>query len=177
MEARSTNIFGFVHFGGDVVAGVNDGIAVHLRSASTGAAAIIEPLSDSSTAALTIRAKGAAVLTVGNSSNTLSLISPVLTTPSLGAASTTVFALVQKYTVQFTPPQLAASTAVNSSYAVTGLTTNSVLVFTPRMPLELGYVVQPRCSTADELILQWTNAQGTTNSGSTNRGTLLAFNF
>lgn len=87
MEARSTNTVGYVHYGGDVVAGVNDGIAVHLRSASTGAAAIIEPLSDSDTAALTIRAKGAAALTVGNSSGSLELIGSGFTIK--GAYSTT----------------------------------------------------------------------------------------
>lgn len=73
MEARSTNAKGFVHYGGDVVAGVEDGVAVHLRSASTGGTAIIEPLTDSDTAALTVRAKGAAVLTFGNTSNAVAI--------------------------------------------------------------------------------------------------------
>ena len=79
MYARSTNVKGFVHYGGDLVAGVEDGIGVHLRSASTGSTAIIEALSDSDTAALKIRAKGAAGLTVGNSSNALTLAGNTLT--------------------------------------------------------------------------------------------------
>ncbi len=87
MEARSTNTLGYVHYGGDVVAGVYDGIGVHLRSASTGAAAIIEPISDSDTAALTIRAKGAAALTLGNSSGSLNLVGSGFTMK--GAYSTT----------------------------------------------------------------------------------------
>jgi hypothetical protein len=175
MEARSTNTMGrWAHFGGDVAAGVNDGVAIILRSASTGGTAIIEPLSDSDTAALTIRAKGAADLTIGNSSNAVVFAGSGF---KFGTGSTTALALVQRYTVEFTPPALAASTAIVSTYVVTGLTTNSILVFTPRLPVALGYVFSPRCSTANELCITWTNAQGTTNSGSTNRGTLLAFNF
>lgn len=175
MEARSSNAMGrWVHFGGDVAAGVEDGIGVILRSASTGGSAVIEPLSDSDTAALTIRAKGAAALTVGATGNTLNLVAP-----ALGAASTTVFSLVQKYTVEFTPPSLAATTGVLSTYAVTGLTTNSVLVFTPRLPISPAYSFSPRCSTANELVISWQNSFGSTigTGESTNRGTLLAFNF
>lgn len=175
MEARSSNAMGrWVHFGGDVAAGVEDGIGVILRSASTGSAAVIEPLSDSDTAALVVRAKGAAALTLGNSSNALNLVAP-----RLGANSTTAFALVEKYTVEFTPPSLAATTGVLSTYTVTGLTTNSVLVFTPRLPISPAYSLRPRCSTANELVIAWGNLFGSTigTGESTNRGTLLAFNF
>jgi len=88
MEARSTNAMGkWVHFGGDVASGVDDGIGIIQRSASTGSAAVIEPISDSSTAALTIRAKGAADLTLGNSSNGIRLVGSGFTIK--GAYSTT----------------------------------------------------------------------------------------
>lgn len=73
MNARSSNTLGYVHFGHSLVAGVEEGIGVALNPASTGAAAIIEPISDSDTAALTVRAKGASVLTIGNSSNTVNI--------------------------------------------------------------------------------------------------------
>jgi len=73
MNARSTNTKGYVHFGGDITSGVEDGIGVKLGSASTGASVVIEPLSDSDTAAMTVRAKGASVLTIGNSSNTVNI--------------------------------------------------------------------------------------------------------
>ena len=181
MEARSTNTLGFVHYGGDVVAGVNDGIAVHLRSASTGAAAIIEPLSDSDTAALTVRAKGTAALTLGNSSNTVAFAGSQFalnsTNVAIGTGSTTFFTLVQKYTVEVAPPALNASTGANSSYTVTGLTTNSVIVASPRMPLNVAYTYRARCSTANELIINWLNVSASTQSDSTNRMTVLAFNF
>jgi hypothetical protein len=73
MNTRSTNTLGYVHFGHSVIAGVDEGIGVALNPGSTGAAAIIEPISDSDTAALTIQAKGAAALTIGNSSNSVSI--------------------------------------------------------------------------------------------------------
>ena len=74
MEARSTNTMGrWVHFGGDLASGVDDGIGFIVRSASTGGTLIAEPLSDSDTAAFTVRAKGAATLTLGNSSNGIAL--------------------------------------------------------------------------------------------------------
>jgi len=73
MEARSTNTKGYVHYGHDVVAGVEEGIGIRLGAASTGGVAIIEPISDSDTAALTVKAKGAAALALGDSSNVVSI--------------------------------------------------------------------------------------------------------
>lgn len=84
MNARSSNTLGYVHFGHSLVAGVEEGIGVALNPGSTGAAAIVEPISDSDTAALTVRAKGAAVLTIGNSSNTVNITGTI---GSFGAGS------------------------------------------------------------------------------------------
>ena len=169
ISARSTNVKGFVHFGGDVVAGVEDGIAVHLKSASTGSAAVIEPLSDSDTAALTIRAKGAATLTVGNSSNVVVLAAP------LGVGSTFVPTAINRYVVEFTPPELAASTWANSSYTVTGLSTGySALILTAKYALSGCYGYKARCSTVNELIVTFGNYGASTigTGESTNRFTV-----
>jgi len=85
---------------------------------------------------------------------------------------------VTRYVVQFTEPDLAASSWVDSSYTVAGLSTGAVLQFGVHLPLAAGYMVgDARCSTASELIIRWVNAGGSTISGSTNRGTLLAFNY
>jgi len=73
MNARSSNTLGSAHFGHSLVAGAEEGIGVALNPASTGSAAVIEPFSDSDTAALTVQAKGAAALTIGNSSNSISI--------------------------------------------------------------------------------------------------------
>jgi hypothetical protein len=73
MERRSTNVKGFVHFGGDVRSGVEHGIGFNLGTASTGSTAWIETISDDTNAHLGIRAQGAGTITVGNSSNAVGL--------------------------------------------------------------------------------------------------------
>lgn len=84
MNARSSNTLGHVHFGHSVIAGAEEGIGVALNPASTGGVAVVEPISDSDTAAMTVRAKGAAVLTIGNSSNTVNFAGTI---GSFGAGS------------------------------------------------------------------------------------------
>lgn len=70
MERRSTNVKGFVHFGGDVASGVEDGIGVRLGTASTGSTVWIEAVSDDTNANIGIRSQGAGTITIGNSSQT-----------------------------------------------------------------------------------------------------------
>lgn len=120
MYARSSNAKGFVHFGGDVVAGVEDGIAVHLRSASTGSTAVIEPLSDSDTAALKIRAKGAAGLTVGNASNALSVAGSALTLQTVGDIGISAANLTFKgaYSTTFTLAWSALSSGATEDFSI-----------------------------------------------------------
>lgn len=88
------------------------------------------------------------------------------------------------YTVQFTAPVLSSGTAtasLESTYTVTGLSTGTVLVFTPTNPISARYNVRPRCSTANELTLAWglaANGASSVGSGeSTNRGVLLEIKF
>lgn len=69
MNARSTNVKGFVHFGGDVQSGVEDGIGVRLGTASTGSTAWVESVSDESNANIGLRAKGTGTVSIGTSSN------------------------------------------------------------------------------------------------------------
>ena len=73
MDRRSTNVKGFVHYGGDIVSGVHDGIGIELGSASTGSTAWIESLSDDTNANIGIRAQGAGTITIGNSSNAVKI--------------------------------------------------------------------------------------------------------
>jgi len=176
IAARSTNVKGFVHFGGDVVSGIDHGTGIVLGTASTAATPYLEPIADESNANIGIRAKGTGTITIGNSSNVISF-GAGLTTPKLGVASTTAWTLVQRYVVQFTAPALAASTSVASTYTVTGLTTNSVLMFTPTNPISPAYTYMPYCSTANELVIHWGNIFGSTigTGESTNRGILLQF--
>lgn len=65
MDRRSTNVKGFVHFGGDVRSGAEDGIGISLGSASTGSTAWVEAVSDETNANIGIRAQGAGSVTIG----------------------------------------------------------------------------------------------------------------
>jgi hypothetical protein len=73
MDRRSTNVKGFVHYGGDITSGVEHGIGVRLGSASTGSTAWIETVSDDTNANIGIRAQGAGTITIGNSSNPVTI--------------------------------------------------------------------------------------------------------
>jgi hypothetical protein len=73
MDRRSTNVKGFVHYGGDVRSGSQDGIGFSLGSGSTGSTAWIESVSDDTNANLGIRAQGAGTITIGTSSNAVTM--------------------------------------------------------------------------------------------------------
>jgi hypothetical protein len=92
MERRSTNVKGFVHFGGDVRSGVEHGIGFNLGTASTGSTAWIETISDDTNAHLGIRAQGAGTITVGTSSNALSVGGAATLGGALSVAGNSSFA-------------------------------------------------------------------------------------
>ena len=173
MNIRSTNADGVVHFGGSVIAGVNSSHGVEIRGGSTGG--VVAPIGDDANISILLKGQGTGAVNIGDSSQALNLNS---STVQIGSGSTTPVRFVQRYVVQFTEPDLAASSWVDSSYTVAGLTTNCSLHFTPRLILAAGYMVgDVRCSTVAELIIRWVNARGSTISGSTNRGTLIAFQY
>ncbi len=93
MERRSTNVNGFVHYGGDVQSGAQDGIGVRLGSASTGSTCWIESVSDDTNANIGVRAQGAGTITIGTSSNAVytpgGLYPDAAGMPIKGAYSTT----------------------------------------------------------------------------------------
>lgn len=160
MEYRSTNPDGrFVHYGGALVVGTEFGSGIEINPASSAAVANIKPAGDETSKDIRIAGKG-----TGGA--------------RLGAASTTPVSLVQRYVVEFTEPDSAASTYVDSTYTVSGATTNAAYTFTPRVRLAAGYSIgDVRCSTADEVTIRWVHTGGSTASGSSNRGTLLQFGF
>ena len=71
MERRSTNDIGHAHFQGDVVSNVGSSHGVILRGGSTGC--IIEPIGDDTSISLTVRAKNAGLINLGNSTQRLNL--------------------------------------------------------------------------------------------------------
>ena len=165
MLFRSTNSK-FTHFQGDVLSNIDDSShGVHLAGGSTGG--IVQPCGDEDNIVLAVRGKGTGFTRLGNSSALARI-----------GASTTGLSNLQRYLVEFTPPALASTAVVVSTYAVVGLTTNAaILALTPRLIYSSNYVVHgARCSTADELSVTWSNLLTSTigTGESTNRWTLLA---
>jgi len=163
MEYRSSNAG--QHISGSFVAGVGSSHGVEIGGGSTGGT--VNPVGDDANISLAVAGKGTGFTRLGNSSAVARI-----------GGSTTGFAAAERYIVEFTEPDSPASTYVDSTYTVTGLTTNAVLSFTPRVRLAAGYHIgDVRCSTADELTIRWSHNGGSTASGSSNRGTLLAWKF
>lgn len=161
MEYRSTNSQGrYTHHQGALVVGVEFGSGVEINPNSSGSAPNIQPVGDESNKSLVLSGKGTGGVQIGSSGSAIPEI--------------------RKFTVQFTAPTLSSGIAeqsVESTYTVSGLSTGTVLIFTPTNPVNAAYTWLPRCSTTDELTIRWGHfGDSTLGSGeSTNRGVLLQF--
>ena len=185
MDRRSTSPE-YTHFGGDITAQVNSSHGVRLSGGSTGG--IVEAVGDDTNVSLTIRAQGAGGITIGNSSQALTLSGNIAssgitsthialnsTRVSIGSSaagvSTSFLIRVWRERIDFTVPVMAVNAGAEvGDIAVTGLTTNAVVTIAPRGALNssvAGVLIgHAFCSTAGELHLTLQNA-GTTISGST----------
>ena len=161
MNYRSTNAQGHVHFGGAVIAGVEQGSGIELNPASSNANANIKPAGDEDNKSLTIAGKGTGGVAIGSS----------------GSAVTEVLSAV----IQFTPPELSsgAAAAAESTHTFAGCSTGTVLHFTPANAINNRYTYRVRCSTVNEAVITWGMIEGSTvGSGeSTNHGRLLQWKF
>lgn len=143
-----------MHLLNGVAAGVDSSHGVAIYGGSTGG--IVEPVGDDANISLNLRGKGTGALIVGNSS------SPVF--------------FGQTFTIQFTPAAIAASTSVQSTITVAGLSTGRPLLFTPTTPgLSMAYAFRVQCSTVNELRFTQQNITGSTigTGESTARGILI----
>lgn len=90
MEFRSTNPNGYVHFGGDVMSGVNSTSGVHLSSNT------IQPASDSANANLVVKGKGTGGVFIGNSTAATKGVwagtatAPTVALPASGLVTSTI---------------------------------------------------------------------------------------
>lgn len=157
MNYRSTNADGrYVHFGGALVSGAEFGSGIELNPNSSGANPNIMPAGDETNKGITLKAKGSGTVTIGDSSNSVQL--------------------AKTFTIEFTPAVLAASTSVQSTITVTGLSTGRPLLFTPITPgLSMAYAFRVQCSTASELRFTQQNITASTigTGESTARGVLI----
>ena len=160
MLSRSTADY-YTHFQGDIVSNVqHDSPSSHgvMLTADSGGSTggIVQAFGDDTNIQLTLRGQGTGSVIVGNSSQAVQI--------------------GQTFTVQFTPAALAASTAVQSTITVTGLSTGRPLVFTPTTPgLSMAYAFRVQASTANELRFTQQNITGSTigTGESTARGILI----
>lgn len=173
MEFRSTNTVGYVHYQGDVVSNVGSSHGVQLTGGSTGGT--VRPIGDDTSITLTLEAKGAGLLNLGQSSATVRIGG------AGSSGSTTGISMGQRYLVEWTVPAMSSgSTAAESTITVAGLTTNSLLFVSPRVQVNstvIGVTLHPRCSTTDELVLQMSKIGESSISGSTQSAYLWQFRF
>lgn len=176
MERRSTNDIGYVHFQGDIVSNVGSSHGIRLTGGSTGG--VVEPFGDDTSISIRLQGRNAGLVNIGNSTGgTVTLDS---TGNRVGNASTSSIERIQRYFVQYTIPALSSGPAASeSTVTVTGLTTNSILILQNRLiNNSTGQVsLQARCSTANELTIQFINHTDSTLSGSTQSAYLLQFRF
>lgn len=90
MDRRSTNAKGFVHFGGDIQSGAEDGIGVRLGTASTGSTVWISAISDDTNAHIGIRAQGEGGVTINAGSAFKGAYSTTFTWAVAGIASNAI---------------------------------------------------------------------------------------
>lgn len=142
MEFRSTNADGFVHYGGDVVAGVNGTAGVQLTSNS------VQPCGDASNIDLNVKAKGSGVVYINGS-----------TTPWKVVAGESTF----------TPPALAASAQGECTFAAAGISTGDIILQVDfRNSLSTAYLPGlPYVGAADKIHVPVGNVHASTISGST----------
>lgn len=98
----------------------------------------------------------------------------------VGLNSTTHAVRGERYLVQFTVPALSSASSAESTVTITGLTTNACLFITPRTKLNstvTGVHLTARCSTADELTVEFHNTSQSSLSGSTQSAYLFALSF
>lgn len=161
MNYRSTNTTGHVHFGGAVVAGVEQGSGIELNGASSGSSPVIAPVGDEDNKSLIIKGKGTGGVQIGSSGSVM--------TETLTAV------------VHFTPPTLStgANSVALSTHTVTGVSSGTVLHFQPANAINNLYTLRAHCSTVNELKLIWGNhGKSTLGSGeSSNHGRLVQFRF
>lgn len=175
MKFPSSNTDGANPAHGDIVSNVGSSHGTRLSGGSTGA--IVTATGDDANITLKVAGKGTGETRIGNSSSPVVLSGPI-------GSSGSVLTEMRAFTVQFTAPALssgAATASAESTVTVTGVSTGTVLVFTPTNPIGAGYGLRVRCSTANELTMAWQlAASGASTIGtgeSTNRGTLLQFRF
>lgn len=73
MQYRSTNVVGYTHFGGALVVGVEQESGIELNPTSSGNAPVITAAGDEANKAITLKGKGTGGVTIGDSSQAVTI--------------------------------------------------------------------------------------------------------
>lgn len=137
MERRSTNDIGYVHYQGDVVSNVGSSHGVRLGGGSTGG--IVEPFGDDTSIGLTLRAKNAGPIVIGNSTQALTFSSTNVIHSSgtvMQVGSTAPWAgFVRVQDTAVTTPALFNDTTAGR----VAETTHAIAILSSQTPGGLGY--------------------------------------
>lgn len=176
----STQLWGASHTEGAQVFATASSHGVEISGGSTGG--LISAVGDDANIALNLVAKGTGAVNVGSTNSGLFLNSSGVT---IGSASTTGVAKLQRYRIDWTVPALSSAgldaASVDSTITVVGATTNGIYVVQRRGALNstnsTGLGIAVCCSTADEIRLTSYNIGASTISGSTMSAYLLQISF
>ena len=185
MERRSTNDIGYAHFQGDLVSNVGSSHGVTLRGGSTGG--IIEPIGDDTSISLTVRAKNAGLLELGNSTQRLNINSTlvVLSTGSvLQVGSTAPFAGFIRFSdTAISTPDFNTTNAmvIGSSVTITGANSSHFVLAQLRnngvASTDMSIVNARTTSTANEVLFAMAKFSTVTVAASTATIDFLVFRF
>lgn len=153
MQYRSTNLVGYTHHGGALVVGVEQESGIELNPTSSGNAPVITSAGDETNKGIILKAKGTGSVTIGDSSQAV----------SIGGGTAFKGFKVDTGTTQFAAISSGQTLEVPLSTAVTGVNAGDLAmietVITPSVLAFGGYRIDADVTTRVTLIV--------TNPGST----------
>ena len=119
IAGRSTNTFGFVHFGGEVLSGIEAGRGVRLPGVSTGSTPNIEPFGDETNIGITINGKGSGAQTFGGSSGATVIAGATVRLNSTSVVASTGLGIRGIYSTTFSWTNAAISSGQTAEVTLT----------------------------------------------------------
>lgn len=185
MNYRSTNADGrYVHFGGALVSGAEFGSGIELNPNSSGANPNIMPAGDETNKGITLKAKGTGTVTIGDSSNSLTVTAPSVVFSSgavVQIGSTAPFAgFIRQISTAVATPDFNSTGFMNviSTVTMAGVNSSHFIVCNPTNLSTAVHITRAWVgSTAGSVNLAWTKNSTVTIAASTATVRFLALRF
>ena len=147
MQYRSTNVIGYSHHGGALVVGVEQESGIELNPTSSGSAPVITSAGDETNKGITLKGKGSGAVTIGDSSQSVTIAGG---TAFKGFKSDT-------FTAQFAAISSGQTLEVPLSTAVTGVNAGDLhsieVIITPVVLALGGYRIDADVTTRVTLVI------------------------